>query len=73
MSGGERGKKGRGTRIIEGFYIYICGLLNFAGKIFVGLGLVFFVIIYTRHFEYNNKVTVLRTGEKIVHTHPLLA
>lgn len=38
-------------------------------KFFVGLGWVFFVIIYTRHFEYNNKVTVLCTGEKIVHTH----
>lgn len=68
MSGGERGKKGRGIKEVGRFYIYTYGSLNFAGKNSVGLGLVFFLIIYTRHL-INNQVTVLCTGNKIVHIH----
>lgn len=46
---GKRRERER-DKEVEGFYIYTCGSLNFARKNFVGLGLVFLVIIYTRRF-----------------------
>lgn len=64
MSTGE-GVKGRKGRKI--FYIYICGSLNVCrgggGMGDVDMESVVFVVIHTTSVEYNNKVTVLRTGE----------
>lgn len=66
MSTGERAKGREGKEGGRFFYIYIYGSLNFrrGEKRLVGMESVVFVIIHTTSVEYNNKVTVLCTGEK---------
>lgn len=59
---GRKGK-GQGSRVL-----YTPWIIKLCRGTF-GWGLFFFVTIYTRHLEYNNKVTVLRTGGKVVHTY----
>lgn len=60
---GKEGRKreGQGSRVLYTLWIIKLCRGNF------GWGLFFLVIIYTRHFEYNNEVTVLCTGGKDVH------
>lgn len=63
VSTGERVKGRDGGEGGRFFYIYIYGSLNFAGGKIVGMEQVVFVIIHTTSVEYNNKVTVLCTGD----------